>query len=95
MGRLFEGFEILCTDYDHMLEKVGILFKGGHYSRKYGNPIPGRVHSALVGTPTDYNSMLQPDAAFKMVPEAAVYVDVGVAKQVKLNILHPMNITQI
>ena len=31
MGRLFEGFEILCTDYDHAyVEKRGILFKGGH-----------------------------------------------------------------
>ena len=43
MGRLFEGFEILCTGYDHMLEKSGdiiqgkTLYKGGHYSRKYGN----------------------------------------------------------
>ena len=42
MGRLFEGFEILCTDYDHMLEKRGdiiqgsTLYKGGHYLRKYG-----------------------------------------------------------
>ena len=34
MGRLFEGFEILCADYDHMLEKGGILFKGGHYIRE-------------------------------------------------------------
>ena len=31
MGRLFEGFENLCTDYNHMLEKRGILFKEGHY----------------------------------------------------------------
>ena len=30
MGRLFEGFEILCNDYDHMLEKGGISIKGGH-----------------------------------------------------------------
>ena len=42
MGRLFEGFEILCTDYDHMLEERAdiiqgrTLYKGGHYSRKYG-----------------------------------------------------------
>jgi hypothetical protein len=42
MGRLFEGFEILCTGYDHMLEKIGdiiqgkTLYKGGHYSWKYG-----------------------------------------------------------
>ena len=42
MVRLFEGFEILCTDYDHMLEKRGniiqgrTLYKGGHSSRKYG-----------------------------------------------------------
>ena len=31
MGRLFEGFEILCADYDYMLEKRG---KGGHYIRE-------------------------------------------------------------
>ena len=31
MGRLFEGFEILCADYDHMLEKRG---KAGHYIRE-------------------------------------------------------------
>jgi hypothetical protein len=42
MGRLFEGFEILCADYDHILKKGGIVFKGGHYSRKYG-----KYHSML------------------------------------------------
>ena len=42
MEGLFEGFEILCTDYDHMLEERAdiipgrTLYKGGHYSRKYG-----------------------------------------------------------
>jgi hypothetical protein len=36
MGRLFEGLKILRTDYDHILKKEGIVFKGGHYSRKYG-----------------------------------------------------------
>ena len=51
MGRLFEGFEILCTGYDHMLEKSGdiiqgkTLYKGGHYSRKYGMYY---VHDRLV-----------------------------------------------
>ena len=37
MGTLFEGFEILCTDYDHILKKGGIggiVSKGGHYVRK-------------------------------------------------------------
>ena len=28
MERLFEGFEILCTDYDHMLEKSGDIIQG-------------------------------------------------------------------
>ena len=28
MGRLFEGFEILCTDYDHMLEKSENIIQG-------------------------------------------------------------------
>ena len=42
MGKLFEGFEILCTDYDHLLEErrdiiqERTLYKGGHYLRKYG-----------------------------------------------------------
>ena len=36
VGKLFEGFKILCTDFDHILEKNwetiqgGILFKGGY-----------------------------------------------------------------
>jgi hypothetical protein len=34
MGRLFEGFQILCTDYDYILGKRGIVFKGGHYVRE-------------------------------------------------------------
>ena len=35
MGRLFEGFQILCTDYDYILGKRGdsiqgrTLYKGG------------------------------------------------------------------
>ena len=43
MGTLFESFEILCTDYDYILGKRGdsiqgrTLYKGGHYSRKYGS----------------------------------------------------------
>ena len=43
MGRLFEGFEILCTDYDHMTpwKKGGILVKGGHYIR--GDIIQGNT----------------------------------------------------
>ena len=28
MGKLFEGFEILCTDYDHMLEKRADIIQG-------------------------------------------------------------------
>ena len=46
MGTLFEGFEILCTDYDYILEKRGAsiqgrtLYKGGHYLRKYGIRVP-------------------------------------------------------
>ena len=28
MGRLFEGFGILHTDYDHMLEKSGNIIQG-------------------------------------------------------------------
>ena len=44
MGTLFEGFQMLCTDYDYILRKMGdsiqgrTLYKGGHYSRKYGMP---------------------------------------------------------
>ena len=40
MGTLFEGFQILCTDYDYILGKRGDIiqrrtfYKGGHYSRK-------------------------------------------------------------
>ena len=34
MGTLFEGFQILCTDYDYILGKRRIVFKGGHYIRK-------------------------------------------------------------
>ena len=42
MGRLIEDFEILFTDYDYILGKRGdsiqgrLLYKGGHYLRKYG-----------------------------------------------------------
>ena len=42
MGTLFEGFQILCTDYGYILGKMGdsiqggTLYKGGHYSRKCG-----------------------------------------------------------
>ena len=41
MGKLFEGWKILCTDFEHILEKSGdtiqgeILFKGGYQLRKY------------------------------------------------------------
>ena len=32
MGKLFEGFKILCTDFDHILEKKeGIIRGGGDY----------------------------------------------------------------
>ena len=34
MGTLFEGFQILCTDYAIFWEKGGIVFKGGHYIRE-------------------------------------------------------------
>ena len=34
MGTLFEGFDILCSDYDSILGKGGIVFKGGHYIRE-------------------------------------------------------------
>ena len=34
MGRLFEGFEILCTDYDHMLEKRGDIIQGRTLSKE-------------------------------------------------------------
>ena len=34
MGTLFEGFQMLCTDYDYILGKRGIVFKGGHYIRE-------------------------------------------------------------
>ena len=43
MGRLIEDFEILFTDYDYILWKRGdsiqgrLLYKGGHYLRKYGS----------------------------------------------------------
>ena len=33
MGKLFEGFKILCTNFELILEKRGKLFKGGHSSR--------------------------------------------------------------
>ena len=32
MDTLFEGFQILCTIF---WKKGGIVFKGGHYLRKY------------------------------------------------------------
>ena len=34
MGWLFEGFQIVCTDYDYILGKRGIVFKRGHYIRE-------------------------------------------------------------
>ena len=34
MGRLFEGFKILCTDYDYILGRSIQVFKGGHYIRE-------------------------------------------------------------
>jgi hypothetical protein len=37
MGKLFEGFTILCTDFDHILEKRGKPFKGGYSSREDAN----------------------------------------------------------
>ena len=29
MGKLFEGFKIVCTDFDRILEKMGETFQGG------------------------------------------------------------------
>jgi hypothetical protein len=29
MGKLLEGFKILCTDFDHILEKMGEIIQGG------------------------------------------------------------------
>ena len=45
MGRLFEGFQILCIDYDYLYfgKRGGIVFKGGHYIREdiiQGNTVP-------------------------------------------------------
>ena len=31
---LFKGLKILCTDFSHILEKKGKLFKGGGYQLK-------------------------------------------------------------
>ena len=36
MGKIFEGFKVLCIDFDQILEK-----KGGNYSR--GDIIQGRI----------------------------------------------------
>ena len=40
MGKLLEGFKILCTEFDHILEK------GGNYSR--GDIIEGRNYGNTV-----------------------------------------------
>ena len=37
MGKLFEGFKILCTDFDHILEKRGETIQGGYYLREDTN----------------------------------------------------------
>ena len=29
MGKLFEGFNILCTEFDHILGKKGEIIQGG------------------------------------------------------------------
>jgi hypothetical protein len=34
MGKLLEGFENLCTDFDQILKKAGKLFKRGYFSRE-------------------------------------------------------------
>ena len=41
MGRLFEDFQILFTDYDYILGKWGVVFKGGLYIR--GDIIQGNT----------------------------------------------------
>jgi hypothetical protein len=36
MGKLFEGFEILCTDFDHIFgEKRGNYSRGIFFKEKY------------------------------------------------------------
>ena len=37
MGKLFEGLTILCTNFDHILEKSGETIQGGYYSREDTN----------------------------------------------------------
>jgi hypothetical protein len=38
MGKIFEGFKILWSDFDHILEKKGgKLFNGEYYSREDTN----------------------------------------------------------
>ena len=34
MGTLFEGFQVLCTDYDYILGKRGDSIQGGQYIRE-------------------------------------------------------------
>ena len=60
MGTLFEGFEILCTDYDYVLGKRGIVFKGGHYIREdiiQGNAVFVSSHGKLK-SPTFENTVI-------------------------------------
>jgi hypothetical protein len=47
MGKLFEGFEILCSDYDYILEKSGETIQGEDIIQ--GNMVPyARHHNPLL-----------------------------------------------
>ena len=39
MRKLFAGFKILCTDFDHILKKRGETIQGGYYSREDTNKV--------------------------------------------------------
>jgi hypothetical protein len=37
MGKLLEDFEMVCTDFDHVLKKRGETIQGGYYLREDTN----------------------------------------------------------
>ena len=37
MEKLFEGFKILCTDFDYIFQKRWKTIQGGYYSREDTN----------------------------------------------------------
>ena len=39
MGKLLEGFTIICMEFDHILKKGGKLFKGGYHQREDTNAV--------------------------------------------------------